>query len=50
MLDLVEYLYFLALDIREIDRQSEKPAKQTRIVNIYDNQVRQRYIWERDTL
>lgn len=34
--DLVDYLYFLALDIWEINNKSENSTKQTRVGNVYD--------------
>lgn len=39
--DLVDHPYFLALDIRDIDSRTDKPARQTRVVNSYDNRVGQ---------
>lgn len=44
--DLMEHPYFLALDIRDIDGQTNKPLRRTRIVNVYDNRVGQGCTWE----
>lgn len=43
--DLMDHLYLMALDIRDIDEQSNRPTKRTRAINIYDNQVGQRCTW-----
>lgn len=40
---LIDNPYFLALNIRDMDSQWNKPARQTRVVNAYDNQVGQGY-------
>lgn len=48
--DLGDYLYFLILDIRDIDSQTKKLVRQTRVVNEYDNRVGQGFTWERNTL
>ena len=47
--DLVNHPYFLALDIRDVDGQSDNPTRRTRVVNIYDNRVGQRCMWEGET-
>lgn len=47
--DLIDHPCFLALDIRDIDIRSQKPARRTRVVNAYDNRVRQRCTWEGNT-
>lgn len=47
--DLVDHPYFLALDIRDIDSRTNKPARQTRVVNSYDNRVGQGCTWEEGT-
>ena len=41
--DLLNYPYFLALDILDVEDQSWKPTRRTRVVNIYGNCVGQRY-------
>lgn len=41
--------YFLALDIRDFDGQSDRPTRRTGVVNIYDNRVGQGYTWEGET-
>lgn len=43
--DLVDHPYFLALDIRDIDRQLNKPTRRTRVINVYDNRVGQGCTW-----
>ena len=47
--DLIDHPYFLALDIRDMDSQLTKPARPTRVVNAYENQVGQRYTWQGNT-
>ena len=47
--DLVNHPYFLTLDIREMDSQSKRLARRTRVVNVYDNRVGQGSTWEGDT-
>lgn len=36
---LIGQPYFLALDIQDNDCQKNKPVRQTRVVNLYNNQV-----------
>ena len=36
-LNLVDHLYFLALDIQKIDSQSKRLVKGTKVANIYNN-------------
>ena len=38
-MDLVNHLYFMLLEIRELDPQSKRPRRKTQIVNIYDNWI-----------
>lgn len=47
---LVDYLYFMALDIQVIDEQSINLTRRTRVINIYDNGVEQGYTWIGNTL
>ena len=47
--DLVDYLYLVALDIWDIDKQSNRLTSRTRVINIYDNRVGQRCTWVRYT-
>ncbi len=47
--DLVDQPYFLALDIRDIDSRTNKPARRMRVVNSYDNRVKQGCTWEGGT-
>ncbi len=35
--DLIHYLYFMLLEIRELDPQSKKPRRKTQFVNVYGN-------------
>lgn len=49
-IDLVDHLYFVALDIQIIDEQSIKSTKRTRVINIYNNLVGQGYTWIENTL
>lgn len=35
--DLVDHLFYVALDIWEMDGQSKNLVRQTRVVNIYNN-------------
>ena len=43
--DLVNYLYFIFLEIRDLDQQSKQPRKKTQVLNTYDNRVGQGCIW-----
>ena len=47
--DLIDHPYYLALDERDIDIRSHKPARRTRVVNVYDNRVGQRCTWQGNT-
>lgn len=49
-IDLIGHPYFLAQDIRDMDSQWNKLVRQTTVVNMYDNQVGQRYIWDGNTV
>lgn len=42
--DLVRYLYCIDLDINEHNPVSKKYSQETRIVNLYDNKIVNRYI------
>ncbi len=46
--DLVNDLYFILLEIWDLDL-SKKPGRKTRVLNVYDNQVGQRYTWTGNT-
>lgn len=35
--DLVNHLYFILVEIWELDQQSKMPGRKTKILNIYDN-------------
>lgn len=41
----INYLYFMLLEIQELDPQSKRLGGKTRIVNIYDNRIRRGCIW-----
>lgn len=47
--NLVNHLYFLVLDIRDLDGKSYRPTRRARVINIYDNRVGQGCTWERET-
>ena len=49
MTNLVDHPYFLTLDIRDIDNRTNKLARRTRVINVYDNRVRQGCTWEGST-
>lgn len=42
----VNHLYYITLDIREIDPVTKKYLRKTKIVNLYDNKVGNRYVWQ----
>ena len=44
--DLVNHPYFMLLEIHELDPQSKKPGRKTRVVNVYDNRVKRSYTWD----
>lgn len=44
--DLIHHPYFMLLEIRELDLQSKKPGKKTRVINVYDNRVERGYTWD----
>ena len=35
--NLVNHPYFMLLEIRELDLQSKRPGRKTRVINVYDN-------------
>ncbi len=35
--DLIDYLYFMLLDVREIDSRSKRSGRKTRVINVHDN-------------
>lgn len=43
-IDLVNYLYFILLEIWELYPQSKSFERKTRVINKYDNWVRKSYI------
>ena len=44
--DLVNYLYFMLLEIKELDPRSKRPGRKTRVVNAYDNRVGRGCTWD----
>ena len=44
--DLISHLYCICLDIKELDLQSGKRLRKTRVVNLYDNKIGKRQPWE----
>ena len=49
-IDLLTYFYSIFLEIRDSDQQLKRPGRKTRVLNIYNNQVRQGYTWTGNTL
>ena len=43
--DLVNHPYFILLEIRDLDQQSKRPGRKTRVLNAYDNRVGQGCTW-----
>ena len=48
--DLINHSYFIFLKVRDLDQQSKWPRKKLQVFNIYNNQIRQGYIWAGNTL
>lgn len=48
-MDLVSYLYYSILDIKELYLMSRKVLRKTRIVNSYDNKVGRGQVWEKSS-
>ncbi len=46
--DLVNHPYFMLLEIRDLNL-SKKPRKKTRVLNVYNNRVKQACIWTSNT-
>ena len=44
--DLLNHPYFMLLEIRELDPQSKRPGRKTRVVNVYDNRVGRGCTWD----
>lgn len=44
--DLINYPYNICLDIKKVDRQTKKCLRKTRVINLYDNKIGQRQLWE----
>lgn len=44
--DLADHPNFLVLNIRDIDKISQKATKRTRVINAHDNRIGQSCIWE----
>lgn len=43
--NLVNHPYFILLEIRELDKQTKRPGRKTRALNVYDNRVGQGCTW-----
>lgn len=44
-MDLIDHLYFMLLEVCKIDSQFKKPRRKTCVINVYDNRVGRRCIW-----
>lgn len=44
--DLANHIYCLILDIKKLHPKTKKPIRKTRVINIYNNYIRQEYIWQ----
>lgn len=44
--DLINYLYIILLKVCKIDSWSKKTRRKTWVINVYDNQIRRRCIWD----
>ena len=44
--DLISHLYCICLDIKEIDEQTERRLRKTRVINLYDNKIGQEQLWK----
>lgn len=44
--DLINHPYFMMLEIQELDPQSKRPGRKTRIFNVYDNRVGSGCTWD----
>lgn len=44
--NLVSHPYYVILDIRELDLQSKKYLRKTRVVNLYDNKIDKKQLWK----
>ena len=49
-IDLVRHLYYIILDIKELNLVSENFSRKTNIINLYDNKVYNKCIWQRSNL
>lgn len=47
--DMGDHPYFLALNIRDMDSQANKPGRRTMVINAYDNRAGQECTWEGNT-
>ena len=47
--NVVSYLYYSVFDIKELHSWSKRVLRKTRVVNLYDNKVGRRQIWERSS-
>ena len=44
--DLISHPYCICLDIKEIDGQTERRLRKTRVINLYDNKIGRGQLWE----
>ena len=44
--DLLSHPYCIYLDIKEIDGQTERCLRKTRVINLYDNKIGRGQLWE----
>lgn len=44
--NLASHSYYIILNIKELNQVSRKYSRKIKIVNIYDNQIGKRYIWQ----
>ncbi len=42
--DLISHFYCICLDIKEIDRQTERRLRKTRVINLYNNKIGRRQL------
>ena len=43
--DLINYFYFLILDIKDLNQKIRIPIKRIRIINIYDQVINRKYTY-----
>ena len=45
--DLISHPYCICLDIKEIDGQTEKRLRKTKVINLYDKKIGRGQLWKR---